>query len=412
MVRFLIIVCLVCSATSLFSAQRIDLYQDVVPVDSQGNADRNAAFMRALRRVITRVVGDPGKVRRAAVFSKIKDPSAYVESFSFLPNPDYVRYQEAIFEEGSENQTDEGEQSGPPMLQKIPSRVSSIPNEFLLEVTFSKQEVLRLVTEKQLPRWGEVRPSVMFWVAHEGPSTKNLWGTQNTQRKTVLFNQALERGIPIYLPNADEQDSALINTDALWMLSEASIIEAGKRYRRDLNLLLSLYQSSDENWHAKWKLPFDEFEETGELNNKSLDAIWIAVIDEVAKVLSKHYAVSDALTDSQSIYNLTLNNIDSYIAYITSQQALKAIPGVRAANLVRLKGSDAYYKISLSSSADQFLRQLELGQQFEPYALYERSKAVEEPLGLDVVSPAVDLPLKVSEQEDFTDGIFSWLGRR
>src|SRR5690606_19299390 len=159
------------------SAQRVEgdraaaegAYSAEVPVRSQAEGERDAAFARALAQVFGKLSGDRSAANRPGVGQELRRAADYVEGYDY-------RQDETV---GA---------SGAPSYQTM------------LVVRFREDDVNALADALGLPVWPTPRPKPVLWLAINDGSGPRLVGLGQNNAAQPILRRAIERGYRLGLP--------------------------------------------------------------------------------------------------------------------------------------------------------------------------------------------------------------------
>jgi len=194
------------------------LYQAEVPVNGQGEAERQGGFARALGSVLSKLSGDRGVMSRPGVGAELRNAKDYVEGYDY--------------------RQDQGTSaSGAPTFRTT------------LVVRFDEDQVNGLAGALGLPIWPQPRPKPVVWLAINDGSGPRLVGLPQSNAARPLLNRAVERGYSLGLPGGGAAEQALVG--AIWRQDTAAVARASSRYSPPMQLIGKLYRDKS-GWTADW----------------------------------------------------------------------------------------------------------------------------------------------------------------
>lgn len=194
------------------------LYQAEVPVNGQGEAERQGGFARALGSVLGKLSGDRGVMSRPGVGAELRNAKDYVEGYDY--------------------RQDQGTSaSGAPTFRTT------------LVVRFDEDQVNGLAGALGLPIWPQPRPKPVVWLAINDGSGPRLVGLPQSNAARPLLNRAVERGYSLGLPGGGAAEQALVG--AIWRQDTAAVARASSRYSPPMQLIGKLYRDKS-GWTADW----------------------------------------------------------------------------------------------------------------------------------------------------------------
>ena len=106
-----------------------------------------------------------------------------------------------------------------------------------------------------LPVWGSNRPNVLLWIALGDGHRRELLGETGADEFNIeLKRQAQLRGLPVYYPLWDLEDTASLSLAEIWGSFLDRIDRASSRYQPDTILTARLQQESSGLWSANWNV--------------------------------------------------------------------------------------------------------------------------------------------------------------
>ena len=194
------------------------LYQAEVPVNGQGEAERQGGFARALGSVLSKLSGDRSAMSRPGVGAELRNARDYVEGYDY--------------------RQDQGTSpTGAPTFRTT------------LVVRFDEDQVNGLAGALGLPVWPQPRPKPVVWLAINDGSGPRLMGLQHANAARPLLNRAIERGYSLGLPAGGAAEQALVG--AIWRQDTAAVARASARYSPPMQLVGKLYRNKG-GWTADW----------------------------------------------------------------------------------------------------------------------------------------------------------------
>ena len=194
------------------------LYQAEVPVNWQGEEERQGGFARALGSVLAKLSGDRSAMSRPGVGAELRNARDYVEGYDY--------------------RQDQGTSpTGAPTFRTT------------LVVRFDEDQVNGLAGALGLPVWPQPRPKPVVWLAINDGSGPRLMGLQHANAARPLLNRAIERGYSLGLPAGGAAEQALVG--AIWRQDTAAVARASARYSPPMQLVGKLYRNKG-GWTADW----------------------------------------------------------------------------------------------------------------------------------------------------------------
>ena len=301
-----------------------DLYTVTVPLDPEVTQEREArqlAYAAALELVLIRVTGSDEEMHLAALVEMFPNPSRYV--LRFRPAPDDS-----------------------------------------LEVSFDGNAIQQLLRQTRNTVWGNDRPLTLVWLAVDwgdgereiigsDPGQQSADATRSIDRHGLLRERVVEtaerRGTPVVFPLLDVEDRRSIGFSDIWGGFDEQIVEASMRYGASSILVGRVRPDSTQP--NRWTYYFGEekLHWSGEPE---------AVTSMVADELAAHFAIhGDAVLQS---YSLTIDGVDSVVAYGQVQQLMENLGVAEEYSLVFVAGNKIKYRVRVYGDIDRLNKALEL----------------------------------------------------
>lgn len=301
------------------------LYDAEVPVNGQGEAERNGAFARALNVVLGKLSGDLGAAGRPGVGAELRNAKNYVASYDY--------------------RQDQGTSpTGAPTFRST------------LVVRFMPADVDSLMGALGLPIWPQPRPKPVVWLAIDDGSGPRLVGLPQANAARPLLNRAVERGYKLGLPAGNAAEQALVG--AIWRQDSAAVARASAKYSPPMQLLGKLYRAQGGGWAADWVF-VDNGKILSQWTSKNADArgAMAAGADGAAEALMKRYAKRGSASLAGT-YRVIFTGIDSADDYLRLSAALQGMSVVRRITPVRASGNTLEADLELLTGWSGFRRML------------------------------------------------------
>lgn len=299
-------------------------YEAEVPVNGQGEAERNGAFARALSVVLGKMSGDRSVTSRPGVGQELRNAKNFVDSYDY--------------------RQDQGTSpSGAPTFRTT------------LVVRFDSEGVDGLAGALGLPVWPQPRPKPVVWIAINDGSGPRLVGLQQANAVRPLLNRAIERGYSLGLPGGSASEQALVG--AIWRGDTAAVARASARYSPPMQLVGKLYRSGS-GWTADWNF-VDGGKVLATWSSTDTDArrAMSAGADGAADALVKRYAKRGAVGPA-GVYRVVFNGVRTTDDYLRLMAQLQKMSVVRRIAPVRATGDTLELDLELISGLSGFRRML------------------------------------------------------
>lgn len=197
-------------------------YKAEVTVNSENDAERRGATIRALGQVLVRLTGNP----QAGGNSVVRRASGSIDSLVL----------ESSF-------------------RQDPQTINGVPTyKSVLAVSFDPDAVDALIAGAGLKFWTSTRPKPILWLAIDDGRGPRLVTGQQTKVVKPLADRGLERGMRYLLPAGTSAEQAAVSS--IWSLNGQALQVLTDRYRNDTQLLGKVYRKPP-GWAADWLLMQD-----------------------------------------------------------------------------------------------------------------------------------------------------------
>ena len=311
-----------------------DLYTVAVPMDPRDPAARETAYSEALTRVLIRVTGSDDEVHLEELAQIFPNPGRYV--LRFRPAPDDT-----------------------------------------LEVTFDGDAIQTVLRQTRHAIWDENRPLTLVWLAVDwGQGEREIvaaddampvmGATRSIDRNRLLRERVEEtaewRGIPVVFPLLDTEDLENISFGDIWGGFDDRVIEASRRYGANSILVGRIRPESGQRNRWTYYFGEDRLSWSGEPEE---------VIHLVADQLAALFAISgDAVLET---YALTIDGVDSVVAYGSVQQMMDNLNVVEAYSLRKVSGKRMEFDVRVYGGIDRLSKALELSGILQPVFMIDDS---------------------------------------
>lgn len=311
-------------ASSAAWAQRVEgdrakaegVYAAEVPVNGQGEPERNAGFARALAQVLGKLSGDRGAAARPGVGQELRRAKDYVSGYDY-------RQDEGVGPTGA------------------PSYRTT------LVVNFDQGQVDSLASVLGLPVWPTPRPKPVMWLAIDDGSGPRLVGLAQANAARSTLNRAIERGYRLGLPTGNAAEQAVVG--AIWRGDSAAVARASARYSPPMQLIGKLYRSK-AGWKADW-IFVDSGKVLSTWTSEEADArrAMSGGADGAADALMRRYAKRGTAAGPPGVYRVTFTGLTSSDDYIRLSGYLQRLAVVRKITPVRATAGGVELELDLIS---------------------------------------------------------------
>ncbi|MGY8563812.1 DUF2066 domain-containing protein [Paracidovorax citrulli] len=301
-------------------------YEAEVPVNSQGDADRNGAMARALGNVLAKLSGDRSVITRPGVMQALRDAKNYVASYDY-------------------RQDQSTSATGAPSYRTM------------LVARFRQDDVDGLISALGLPLWPQPRPKPVVWLAIDDGSGPRLVTVQQANAARPLLNRAIERGYKLGLPTGSAAEQAVVG--AIWRQDTAAVARASSRYAPPMQLVGKLYRDKTGGWVADWVF-VDGGRELNKWSTNDSDArrAMAGGADGAADALVRRYAKAGAATGAAGSYIIVVTGLNSAEDYLRLAAGLRKSPVVRNITPLRAAGDRLELSLELTTGLPGLNRML------------------------------------------------------
>lgn len=284
-----------------------DLYEALVPVESQSLEERKAALTTGLIEVMTRVSGrtlilseDPEDPLLLAV----QDPTRYTRQF---------RYRQSA--------------QGASKLD--------------LWIKYDEKAVNNLLQSNNMPVWGHTRPPTLVWVVvTERGRRKLISSSDKHPLKNALQWIANKRGLPLSFPLMDLTDRGNISISDIWGQFDDRILRASQRYKPEAVIVGRLYQNTSGLWSARWSIfQQGERQDVDVEAEPNLQTAVTPVIAQTAETLAQRFAMVQTEEVSEDL-TIKVTGVGSLKAFNRVMGYLKSLSAVSSVSPI-IVGRDA-----------------------------------------------------------------------
>lgn len=239
-------------------------------------------------------------------------------------------------------------------------------------VQFDSKSVDDLLTEAQIPVWGNRRPVTLVWFSQEIKAQRLLRNQyEEPESYKRLQATARQRGISLMFPFLDLQDQNSISANDIWSDFNDTISQASRRYQTQAILTIRLYQEKSALWNSHWNLLLLGKSQTWSMKNKNRDQLLASGIDELADklaqqftpVISKNGAQTDSKNDALLIQ---VDNVSGYSSFQKLDKYFKSLASARTVVLIKVNQNNVIYKIQFLGDKNTLIQEIKSGDLLNP----------------------------------------------
>ncbi len=323
---------LVCYCGLLGSAAQAvvikDLYEALVPVETQSREERQTALSTGLIEVLTRVSGQTLIVSENPedpILMAVQNPTRFTGQF---------RYRQV--------------KSGSTKLE--------------LWIKYDEKAVNNLLQSNNKPVWGHTRPPTLAWVVVTENGRRNLLSNSDKHAvKDAMKWIANKRGLPLSFPLMDLTDRGNISVSDIWGNFDDRILKASQRYSAEAVIVGRLYKGTSDQWSARWSVYHQgrrqDLDVDGEQN---LQVAVTPVIARTAESLAQQFALVKNEEVSESV-TVKITGVTSLKEFNHVVKYLKSLTAVSEVSPVVVGNAAASFKLVTQSGRLGLAQAIKLG---------------------------------------------------
>jgi len=284
-------------AQNAVAIQVSGLYQATVPVADESVAKRKPAIKQALIQVLVKLTGDRNIRSSSSIAPLIERSERFVQQF---------RYRHI-------DNTEE------PVVQSTE-----------LLVQFDETALNEGLRSYGLTIWGQERPSVLVWLAHEDNQVRRLVSFENSPEYLNMLDQgATARGLSLLFPLLDLEDSSQISVSDVWGGFKEPIANASNRYQADVILTGKIIQALPNLWESNWTAYISDQTVSWTSQGELAEIVLKEGVDELADRIASQYAnTGSSVSEVIELLVTDVDNLDKYaraLAYLESVQSVSSV---------------------------------------------------------------------------------------
>ncbi|MDH5355970.1 MAG: DUF2066 domain-containing protein [Gammaproteobacteria bacterium] len=311
-----------------------DLYTIELPVADQTTSLRLEAFTEAFKRVVVKASGSDDALQSPAFARPIEHSSRYVKQFSYV-----------VRENRDEQEID--------------------ADLLYLRVNFDQNLIESLLRDNGFPVWGRERPGSLLVISYDVNETIKMVSSDTTPEIVDMLDKAaLTRGLPVLFPLMDLEDMSLVRVGDVISRHFEKINIMASRYTPDVLAVGQIVGRSGKGWEGDWEVRFlDQI-----FKWRYKDSSKEAVIDQMAKHLTRILALEYALEDHKSLDQqllMSVSSVSGINSLIKVQQYLLSLNVVDSVRVSLIDGDMVTYQVGLRNEVEDLQRLIEFGQVLE-----------------------------------------------
>ena len=302
------------------------LYSSTIYVTDQSSSARELAAKKCFVDILIKATGDSFVGRRPEVIKAKYDAHKLINSFRY--NGPY----------------ENGEKSS-----------------WQLVLNFDPKAINSFLQENKIPFWSSDRPEVIAWIAVEKGNDRKVISSDNkSEIKRTFDDAAFRRGIPLIFPMMDVDDLRKISISDIWAGFDDELKKASARYSVNHIFSARIYRQNNGKWIAKWHLRGLSIDSNWSDNNSNFSSLINAGIDTAADIMSKKYALSSEIDNSNRI-KIAITGIDSMRKYISIQKYLGKMISVKSLFITYADNNTMVFSIDVDGDSELFFGSVNSG---------------------------------------------------
>ncbi|MFV1983720.1 MAG: DUF2066 domain-containing protein [Thiohalomonadales bacterium] len=316
------------------------LYDVEIPVNSQNRKERTEAIKSGLAIVLVKVTG------RSAVSELLELEDVYRIAPQFVQQ---YRYRKMTKKDLSAN-VDRIES------EKLPTKK--------LWIRFNKKAINKMLRQRNLPVWGQTRPSALIWFVVDENGRREFIGNDrdNIFHETIL-NYSKTRGLPVRFPLMDLTDRLNIKTGDIWAGFDGVILNASERYNTEAVIVGRAFKSFTGLWNIRWTLYLGGQIQTWDFQDIEIAAAITPGIDQVTDNLSVRFTQVNINQDNNQVL-LKVTNIEDLADYTRVVQYISSITSVVQIQPYVLNKNNVIFNLTTRGGRIAVAQSISLGRLF------------------------------------------------
>ncbi len=287
-----------------------NLYDIKIPVFSQDRNERKLAIKLGLAKVLVKVTGRSAVADLLELEDVYRVAPQFVQQFRYLKIP---KKKQAVLAD-RQNSVKLG-------------KSDKIANKKLW-IRFNKKAINKMLRQRNLPVWGQTRPSALVWFVVDEDGRREFVSTvrDNVFYETII-NYSKNRGLPVRFPLMDLTDRLNIKTSDIWAGFDGAILKASERYHTEAVIVGRAYKSFTGVWNTRWSLYLNGHRQIWEFQGTDIIAALTPGIDQVTDNLSVRFTQVNFSQDSNQVF-LKVTNIENLADYSRVVKYISSISSV------------------------------------------------------------------------------------
>jgi hypothetical protein len=197
-----------------------------------------------------------------------------------------------------------------------------------LWIRFNKKAINKMLRLRNLPVWGQTRPSALVWfVVDENGRREFVGNERDNVISESIVNYSKIRGLPVRFPLMDLTDRLNIKSSDVWAGFDGVILKASERYHTEAIIVGRAFMSFSGQWNTRWTLYLNGQRQIWEFQNSEIAATISPGIDQVTDNLSVRFTQVNTDQDNNQVL-LKVTNIENLADYTRVVQYISSISSV------------------------------------------------------------------------------------
>lgn len=293
------------------------LYSGEVVVQSQSEADRNAAIPEALVQVLQKLSGQR-ELPLSPALDEARNKAAHL-----LRSYRYAKV---------DRTADDG----------------TVTQELRLVAQFMQPEVDQIVQQIGLQRWRQERPGVQVWVVIDDGLTRQLKPLQFDYAWNSMEDIAALRGLPLSWPELDAEEIQLVDMRLIWGGFTDYLVERGAP---EDGVAIVAARREGPLWTVRWNLASTGQNWSWQNNNNQL----LVALDEGVHQMVDQIAASNAIAASAQgswTIEVSIGELNSAESYVTCLEYLQSLSLVNSVEILGADPGRVHFRLQLNASVE------------------------------------------------------------
>ena len=334
--------CLIILSQNIFAVEVKNIYETEVIALSQAQPDRNAAIMKALTVVLTRVMAGDDILQDPTVQTALSNASNYVSQYQY---------------------------------SLVTTNSGVLNSSRVMRVLFDEASLMDLMKSSKLGVWSEIRPETLVWLVVEEMGERQLFQAgRMPEIEKGLHNAAKHKSLPLLFPLMDLEDRQKISVNDVLSAYSDHLLAVSRRY--DVPAVLAGRVVKKGNcWQGEWTLYFDQKINQWSKGCKPLPETLLNGIQGVYDILSQYYAVTVGMMNTGMV-TMKINGVKGEADRNRITEYLQALPMVEFVSWFSVQAGMNFFSINYEGDRRDFEEMLGVGRVLEPLAMSDPSADV------------------------------------